>query len=304
MGHDRPGVDLHIHSTASDGTLSPGDIVREARSLGLAAIALTDHDTLEGARAALSLEPAGFPEILTGVEISAEPPEGFPGGGSLHVLGYGVALDHPDLNRELETLRGAREDRNPRILERLGTMGIHLSMADMSLHAPDGTAGRPHIAQAMIRKGYVATFDEAFDRYIGKGKPAYVDKYRVSASDAIRLIRAAGGVAVLAHPGLSVGSDEERLEGLLASLLPAGLGGVEVYYPEHDASQTALFEAAARRHGLLMTGGTDFHGHVKPGIQLGKGRGDFHVPFRVYETLVETLEAHRSGIPGKPGRPA
>ena len=283
-------VDLHIHSTASDGTLAPLEILRRAVALGLKAIAITDHDTVEGAREVVS---AGVPlsiRFLTGVEISSASPPFFPCKGSFHVLGYGIRLDDPVLENALAVLRNARRERNPGMISRLRDLGMALSMAELEADAGDTQIGRPHIARLMIRKGYVKTFDEAFDRFIGAGKPAYVDKHRIGCEQAIHLIRDAGGIPVLAHPGLLQCTGDLPFAELIRGLKAMGLGGIEVYYPEHTPEQTDLYRGTAERFGLVMTGGTDFHGAIKPGIELGIGDGDFSVPEGIYETLAECCE--------------
>ncbi len=280
-------IDLHIHSTASDGTLTPARIVAEAVSRGLDAIAITDHDTVSGANAAVA---AGIPPSLhffTGIEISAAAPPFYPCFGSFHILGYGIHLDDPSLNAALCVLQTSRRNRNPAMLKRLCDLGLNLSMSELEEGAGDTQIGRPHIAQLMIRKGYVNTFDEAFDRYIGAGRPGYVDKYRISCEQAIGLIQNAGGIAVLAHPGLLRPKETLGFADLISGLKAMGLGGIEVYYPEHTPGQTAAFHKAAERFGLIMTGGTDYHGAIKPGIALGVGDGTFRVPGIVYEKLAE-----------------
>ncbi|WP_373497850.1 PHP domain-containing protein [Desulfococcus sp.] len=284
-------VDLHVHSTASDGTLPPLQILRRAVALGLKAIAITDHDTVAGAR---DVAAAGVPpsmRFFTGIEISAAPPPGYPCRGSFHVLGYGIRLDDPLLEDALAVLQTARRERNPGMISRLRELGMDISMAELAAEAGDGQIGRPHIARCMMNKGYVETFDEAFDRFIGAGKPAYVDKYRISCERAIHLIRHAGGVAVLAHPGLLRPAGSPSFDDLIRGLTAMGLGGIEVYYPEHTPEQTALYRSTAERFGLVMTGGTDYHGDIKPGIELGIGDGTFSVPEFVYEKLAERCGA-------------
>lgn len=280
-------VDLHVHSTASDGTLAPLEILRRAVALKLKAISITDHDTVAGAREVVA---AGVPpqiRFLTGIEISAASPPFFPCPGSFHVLGYGIRLDDPVLDEALAVLQQARRDRNPGMISRLRDLGMDLSMTELDADAGDTQIGRPHIARLMIRKGYVKTFDEAFDRFIGAGKPAYVDKYRIGCERAIQLIRHAGGIAVLAHPGLLRLEGGLSFEKLIRGLKAMGLGGIEAYYPEHTPEQTALYRITAERFGLVMTGGTDYHGAIKPGIELGIGDGGFSVPEAIYETLAE-----------------
>jgi predicted metal-dependent phosphoesterase TrpH len=286
-------IDLHIHSTASDGTLTPLEILASARRLGLAAIAITDHDTLAGSRELLQSAACVGLKAISGVEISAAPPALCPQRGSFHVLGYGIAFDHPRLNQALGRLQNARQERNPKIIHRLNDLGFALDVAEVAELAGglDGL-GRPHIARLMKRKGYVASIDEAFDRYLGHGKPAYVDKYRVSCQAAMALIREAGGIPVLAHPGVTLEAAID-LDRLLADLVTMGLGGVEVYYPDHDAVQTTRLAAAARRYGLLMTGGSDFHGSLKPEIQMGVGTGALAVPYALYTALEAALSTQR-----------
>lgn len=283
------GIDLHVHSSASDGTLSPAQILTLAQAQHLGAIAITDHDTIDGVTAALA---GGIPpalHFLTGVELSAAPPSVCTRAGSFHILGYGLRVDDEALNRTLLVLQQARENRNPAIIERLGRLGIDLTLADVLALAGDGQIGRPHIARLMIKKGYVHSIDEAFDRYLGAGKPAYVDKYRISCRQALGLIQGAGGIPVLAHPYLLGITDEAEFERLLISLIRIGLAGIEVFYPEHPRSATAFYHALADRYRLLITGGTDFHGSLKPDVQLGVGTGDFSVPFELYERLVDRL---------------
>lgn len=284
-------IDLHIHSSASDGSLSPLEILQRAQGLQLKAIAITDHDTVAGSRAARRLGIPPNLDFLTGVEISAAPPPGFTVSGSFHILGYGFRLDHPELNDALEKQQAARKNRNPEILRRLGALGCIITPEELTAGFPGAQIGRPHIAQMLVRKGYVKTIDEAFDRYIGKGKPAYVEKYRLSCASAIERIQTAGGISVLAHPCLLKMKNATAFEGMIFSLKEMGLRGLEVYYPEHSRQQTDDYRAIAARHGLLMTGGTDFHGAINPEIEMGYGTGSFFVPYSLYEAIVKSLQA-------------
>jgi predicted metal-dependent phosphoesterase TrpH len=190
-------IDLHIHTTASDGTLTPAEVIFQADRLKLKAIAITDHDTVAGSKEALR---CGIPPslgFLTGVEISAAPPPFYPGSGSFHLLGYSIRLDDTQLNQCLTELRQARKNRNPAIISRLNDLGIQLTLDEVRKEAGAGQLARPHIAQAMVNRGVVATIDEAFDKFLGTGRPAYVDKYRIKCSQAIENILGAGGIPVL-----------------------------------------------------------------------------------------------------------
>ena len=283
-------IDLHIHSSASDGTLSSSEILIQARKQNLGAIAITDHDSIEGSRKAIC---AGIPpsiKFLTGVEISASPLPGFFCSGSFHILGYGFKLDDPVLNQTLEMLQEARKTRNPQILDRLNHLGMMLSLKEVENEVSEGQIGRPHIADLMVKKGFVKSSDDAFDKYLGKGKPAYVDKFRIDCTRAIEIITKAGGISVLAHPLLLSIQQDETMEDLIVTLKSIGLRGLEVYHPDHTPKNTDQYAALARRHDLLMTGGTDFHGFLKPGIQMGSGKGNLNIPFELYERIVENTK--------------
>jgi predicted metal-dependent phosphoesterase TrpH len=279
-------IDLHIHTSASDGTCSPGEILHLAHALKLRAIAITDHDTLEGVKAALV---EGIPPdlgFLTGVEVSAAPPPELPVPATVHILGYDIDVNHFELNRTLFLLQNARRDRNPKILEKLRRLRMAVSLDEIREAAAGGQVGRPHIAQVLVKKNCAASIDDAFDRYLGRGKPAYVDKFRIGCAEAVALIRKAGGLPVLAHPVL-LNLDDTRLEKFIGHLKTHGLGGVEIYYPEHTFAQTVWYARLARRYGLLMTGGTDFHGDLKPEIRLGCGKGNLAVPVSLFEEIIK-----------------
>jgi predicted metal-dependent phosphoesterase TrpH len=280
------GIDLHIHSTASDGSLAPSEIIHQAQKLNLAAIAITDHDSLEGSK---EVTQAGIPsslKFLTGVEISAAYPPFFPGSGSFHILGYGIQLDDSVLNQTLAKLQRARKNRNPEILRKLSSLGIRLTLEEIRNEVGPGQIGRPHIARAMVKKGIVKSIDEAFDHFLGAGKPAYVNKYRIECARAIEIIYRAGGVPVLAHPGLLPIDSDKDLDHLIANLKAIGIKGIEAYYPEHTSRQIALYAGLAARYDLLMTGGTDFHGSITPNIKMGSGTGDLFIPYELYEKLI------------------
>ncbi len=280
-------IDLHIHSTASDGTCTPGEIIRLAQVLALGAIAITDHDTVDGVREALT---RGIPPTLgfiTGVEISTAAPPEIPVDGSLHILGYGFDVDDPALGEALGRLQEARKRRTPRIIERLRALGFDLTVDRMTAEFGNGPLGRPHVARLMIDQGIVGSVDEAFNEYLGRGGPAYVEKYRIPAAEAIRVIRGAGGIAVLAHPGVVNLPPDRSAADLVARLAEMGLGGIEAHYPAHRPDQIATYTALADQYGLRITGGTDFHGTITPDIMMGCGRGDFHVPYQLYENLLQ-----------------
>ena len=286
------GIDLHIHTTASDGTLTPSEVISQALKLNLKAIAITDHDTLAGSKAA---SRAGIPpslKFLTGVEISAAPPSFYAASGSFHLLGYSIRLDDPALNRALEKLQQARKNRNPAIISRLNDLGIRITLDEVRRQSGKGQLGRPHIGQVLVKKGVVESMDEAFARFLGTGGAAYVDKYRIECHQAIELILQAGGIPVLAHPGLLSCKTKDQFSELIAGLRDMGIQGVEVYYSEHSREQTRLFTELAQRHNLLMTGGTDFHGAIQPQIAIGSGKGDLFVPYELYEKLIRPEKRH------------
>jgi predicted metal-dependent phosphoesterase TrpH len=284
---NRLRIDLHIHSTASDGSLTPAAIIDHARKLNLAAIAITDHDSVDGSKEALQIGIPPSLHFLTGVEISAAHPPFFPGSGSFHILGYAIRLDHRALNQNLNKLQDARKNRNPEILKRLNKLGFQISLEEVNQEVEQGQLGRPHIAYAMVKKGFVESIDEAFDKYLGTARPAYVDKYRIECEQAINIIREAGGVPVLAHPALLNIENDPKLETLLQNLIKIGLAGIEVYYPGHSPQQIRRYTELARKYGLLMTGGTDFHGSIMPEIKMGSGTGDLFIPYNLYEDLID-----------------
>ncbi|WP_319522476.1 PHP domain-containing protein [uncultured Desulfosarcina sp.] len=283
-------IDLHVHSTASDGTLTPTEILAMAVQLGLKAIAITDHDTLAGSAAAISRGIPSTLQFLTGIEISADAPPGFVSDGSIHILGYGIDLGNTRLGALLDVLKAARENRNPRIIARLNALGMDLNADELTPIVGSGVAGRPHIARLMVKKGLADSIDDAFDRFLGKNRPGYVAKYRVPMADAIGAIDAAGGIAVLAHPYLNDLKGQDGFEPFLQALIAMGLGGIEAIYPDHPETVATEYCRLARKYNLVITGGTDFHGEVTPGIQMGVGDGSFYVPYSIYENLVKNLK--------------
>jgi predicted metal-dependent phosphoesterase TrpH len=277
-------VDLHIHSTASDGSLSPVEIIETAKKMGLRAIAITDHDTLEGSIEALRHQDLYGVEVLPGIEISASVDSG-----TMHILGYLIRLDDIFLRQALKVVQEARANRNLQIVKRLQDLGVDIYHDEVLEASGGGQIGRPHIAQVLVHKGAVQSIDEAFNKFLKKGRPAYVERYRLLPVEAIQAILRAGGVPVLAHPFTLNAKTERDLDRVLAELKRAGLKGVEVYYPGHGVNLTARYERLAHRHGLLITGGTDFHGTVTPGIHIGIGRGDLRVPYRLVEELKRSV---------------
>jgi 3',5'-nucleoside bisphosphate phosphatase len=280
------GIDLHIHSTASDGTHSPQAIVEMAANAGLRAISITDHDTLAGCRAAFGGDlPSGL-GFITGVEISVQAPENSRIGSSLHILGYGVDPEDAPLCTALDRYQDIRKHRIHRTVERLHQLGIPIVLQQVMCEAGDGVPGRPHVAEAMVKAGYAENINDAFDRYLGNGRPACVGKERMTCRDAFDLISGAGGIPVLAHPYLIAGEQSDRLVELLKRLCGMGLRGIEVYYPKHSPAAVARYLELAAAFDLVATGGTDFHGELIPDIKIGRGSGDLHVPYAVFEELI------------------
>jgi len=256
-------IDLHTHSTHSDGSFPPGQLVKLAKEKGLRALALTDHDTVSGVEEALAVGKQLGVEVVPGVEISAQ----F-GPGTMHVLGYYLYTAHPELTGALKKLQQARAARNPKIIDRLETLGLKITTAEV-LAISSEQVGRPHIAQVLVQRGYVSSVDEAFSLYLKKGAAAYVEKFRYSPQEAIALIRKAGGLASLAHP-FTLGIEEPKELSLMAKDLQSmGLEGIEVFYPDHTEEMTLLADDVAKKLGLLRTGGSDFHGDLKTGSDLG-----------------------------------
>lgn len=279
-------IDLHVHSTFSDGSLTPEEVAAAAARAGLSAVALTDHDGMMGTRRFLAACESHGVRGVPGVEISVD----FKGG-CMHMLGYFPGQCDAHLDVALARLRQGREDRNRRMLDRLTTLGLPLEWDEVTRYAREAVVGRPHFAQAMVARGYVRTKDDAFSRYLARGKPAYADRFRFGVEESIALIRDAGGVAVLAHP-FSLDLGRRRLRTLLAELASKGLQGIEAYYSEHDPDQQRFCVSTGRDLGLLLTGGSDFHGALNPFCHLGTGFGNLSVPDELLGPLYDRAGIH------------
>lgn len=246
-------IDLHNHTTASDGELSPTALVERAAGLGVRALAVTDHDTVAGLAEARAAGARLGVHVVDGVELSATRA----GGGTVHVLGYLFDPASPALTEPLGRLQASRRLRNEGIAERLAALGVPVELSAVRARA-HGVVGRPHFAAELIACGHARSVDEAFDRWLARGRPAYVERDELRPDEAVRMVHAAGGVAVLAHPMVYAQSDE-RVERMIAELAAAGLDGVEIDYPSHTAGQKTMLDCFARRYGLVRTGGSDFH---------------------------------------------
>lgn len=264
-------IDLHLHTTHSDGSLRPSDVLALARQANVSALAITDHDITTGIPEAMATGEILGIEVIPGVEISS-----FDGKSELHILGYCVRWQDAAFNQRLATLRESRHRRNPLIIERLREAGLDVTYEEVRALAGTESVGRPHIAQLLMQKKYVTSAKEAFDRYLAEGRLAYVARELPTPAEAISWIREAKGVAVLAHPTW-VKESGEGLRTCVTTLKEAGLGGIEVHYSTHSKSQTAGYLDLAHRLDLLITGGSDFHGLTKPDIEVGSGRGDLKV---------------------------
>ena len=281
-------IDLHTHSTASDGSLSPRELIELAHRIGLAALGLTDHDTLDGLG---ELEEAGRErgiETVPGVEVNAEHSPG-----ALHLLGYFVPAGPSPLASALEEIRLGRLERGERMARRLRELGVDVQLHEVLAEAGGASLGRPHFAAVLVRKGAAASVGEAFERYLDRDAPAHVSRPKPSPGRIIQLIESSGGIPVLAHPRTLEVEGAPDLETTVAELVKLGLRGLEVYYSAHSGADTARFLEIAGRFGLLVTGGSDFHGDARPEVELGRGLGELAVPIEVLERLRRARHAHR-----------
>jgi predicted metal-dependent phosphoesterase TrpH len=281
-------VDLHTHSTASDGTLSPTALMQAAKAAGLVAIALTDHDTGNGlAEAASEARNLGI-RFVPGIEISAD----YPNPGTLHILGHFIDPLSPALHKMSTILLDARNQRNPMIVERLNQLGCNITMAQVENIAkskvPPGTpfvVGRPHIAQALVDSHCVSTIKQAFDVYLGTTGSAYFPKERLTPRQAIECIHEAGGLATIAHPVQLRCDNPAHLATVVGNLKEAGMDGIEVWHCDHHENASTLMLELSKRYDLIPTGGSDFHGNPKPDVVLGRGRNNVRVPVEVLDRL-------------------
>lgn len=277
-------IDLHVHSTASDGTLTPSEIAIHAKEIGLKAIALTDHDTINGVDECIKKgEEIGL-KVIPGIECATEL-----NGKSLHILGYGIDINSESFKNKLSSVTNERKERNIKMLNKLAELNITLTMEDLEEGTPKGTTiTRSHFATAMLRKGYISTRNEAFTKYIGDGGPAYVPRENFTIEDCINMIHSAGGVAVLAHPILYGYSRSETTD-LIRILAKAGLDGVESLYTTHTPQDTNHLLQVCETLKLFPTGGSDFHGDNKPGTKLGFGHGGLKVPHDILNNFTIEL---------------
>lgn len=280
---DRDGVvryiDLHTHSACSDGSMSPRAVVALAREAGLSAIALTDHDTVDGVDKAKAAGAEYGVEVIAGVELVAEYK-----GSEIHILGYFIDYQGSYFTQKLAELKLIRKERNERLVQRLGQMKMPVSFAELEELSQGRQVTRMHFAKLLYEKGYVASIREAFQRYLAEGQPAYVGRNAFTFAESIEAIQKSGGQAVLAHPFAYKWQGGE-VTAMIEALTQAGLDGIEAIYPLFDRQQTRQLLKTAQRLGLKITGGSDFHGENKPDIQIGTGKGNIQVTYDILEKL-------------------
>jgi len=288
-------VDLHTHSTASDGVKSPGELVSMAHEKSLSMLSITDHDTLDGIPDGdAAAEEKGI-EFLPGIELSVDLKDN---GLTAHLLGYFPGIDISDLmnpctplSEAISFVQKGRSRRNPKILEKLGDNGIYIDMETVRLIAAGDVVGRPHIAEAMLNAGYVGSMREAFNRFLAKGKPAYVERDRLPVISAIEIILESGGLPVMAHPGY-IEMNSETLNDFFRKLKGFGLAGIEVYYPTHSDETVKMLRAFALEFQLVVTGGTDYHGRNNEASPLGGMEDGFHVDTKDVDDFITLCRDH------------
>ena len=267
-------ADLHLHTNFSDGTYTPEELAGHAGRLGFKAVALTDHDTMEGCERMATACQAGGIEFVPAAELTTEH-----GGHELHMLGYFLDAKNPKLSKDLAQFQSVRRQRIVEMVERLNALNIPIQVEAVFTLASCHSPGRPHVARTLVQGGWCASLDEAFERFLKKGKPAWVPKFKISATDAIALIHQAGGLAVMAHPGLN------HTDEIIPDLVAAGMDGIECFHSKHSTSMTQRYLEIADNHRLLVTGGSDCHG-------MSKGKpliGGIKVPYECVERLRERV---------------
>ena len=278
-------IDLHAHTTFSDGSLSPKELIDLAIEKKINVLAITDHDEVGALKAAIEYA-ANLPiEIVPGVELSAE--YDLPGQGHLHILGLFIDYQNKELTNQLNLLKQARYERIKTMVSKVNTLGYNLDFDELEQNIGKGSAGRPHLARLLVEKSIVNDIPEAFSKYLSKGQLAYVSKKKLSTQSAINLIHNAGGLAIIAHP-FSIGfSTYPEMGREILKLKAIGLDGVEAYYTSHNVYLTRWLLDFAQENNLLISGGSDFHGDPRPDIELGTGFGNLNVPYSVYKKLLE-----------------
>ncbi len=272
-------IDLHVHSTESDGTLTPEDLVAEAKKAELAAFALTDHDTCQGVGKAMPLAASAGIELIPGIELSTDYH-----GKEVHIVGLYIDIENEQLLKKTAEYRKCRSERNALMVEALRKEGLSITMEELVAENPDCVITRANIARFLYEHGQIKSVREAFDRYIGDHCKCYVGRLKVASTDAVCLIKEAGGTAILAHP-LLYGLSNTNLQKMIDELKPAGLDGLEAIYSTYTTGEEQQMKRLARENGLLISGGSDFHGSNKPDIALGRGRGHLYIPYSVLETI-------------------
>lgn len=283
-------IDLHTHSTASDGTLSPTELVKLAKESGLDAVAITDHDTFQGVPEALEAGKQYGIEVIPGTELSLESPEG---AGWIHVVGLWLPEESPELQKALDWVIEGRANRNHEIVAKLRTLGVNTTYEAIAARA-EGTVGRPHFAQELLALGVVSSIDEAFKVWLGDNGRAYVPKRKLTPEQALPILNNIGATSILAHP-FALNLSYAETERVVKDLMAQGLDGIEVYYSEHSDADTRAYGEMAERLGLLKSGGSDFHGANKPKISLGRGKGALNVPTELLEKMKAARRA--KGLP-------
>lgn len=280
---DHRVVDFHTHSTCSDGTMTPSELVLYAEKRGLSAFALTDHDSVDGIKEAMEQARKCNIEFIPGIEFSAAEDT------ETHIIGLFIDPENPVLLNTIQKLKDSRRRRMEDVCCKLRQLGLDITHEEALEAAGGKFVGRAHIAKLMVEKGYCQTIRECFDKYIGLGKPAYSEKNELTAVEAVKSIRAAGGLAFLAHLN-QTGYDLKKTEELLITLKNAGLNGIEGYYPEYDKNHISSYRALAEKLSLALSGGSDFHGTMKPHIEIAVGTGNLKIPYFIYENFKNILK--------------
>jgi predicted metal-dependent phosphoesterase TrpH len=257
--------------------------VHLAKTEGLQAVAITDHDTTAGNAEALAAGEEFELEVIPGVEISADSPYG-----SVHIVGLLIDVNESGMEATLKELRDFRYTRNVKMIEKLNELGIAITMEELITESGGDLVGRPHFAALLVKKGSVRSYQEAFHRYLKEGGEAYLDKKRLPLEEAIAMIKQSGGISILAHPYTLMRRDELNFENNIHHIVDLGIEGIEVFYSEHGRGDEARFSDLANRYNLLVSGGTDFHGSVKPNVKLGRGHGDMDLQYELLQTMKET----------------